>query len=300
MTSPDFYNTLGVTKNASDEEVKRAYRRLAGKYHPDRNKEGGAEDRYKQIQAAYEVLRNKEKREAYDRFGDQWEAAMNAKKQGGYSSYDDMVTGGFGGSGGFGGGRVNPEDLGDLFQNLFGDGNPGFHDGFGHRTAPNRDEEARIHLRLEDVYEGGARSLNVNGQSLNVRIPAGIGEGKRIRLKGRSRMGSDLYLKVHLEPHPSFRVENQDIHIDLPLTPWEAFLGTTVNVPTLGGDVGMKIPAGSQTGRKLRMKHRGLPGNPGGDQFVHLKIINPPMSDEQARKAYEQLREQSDFNPRGS
>lgn len=304
MAHDDFYQRLGVTKSASGEEIKRAYRKLASQYHPDRNKAAAAEEQYKAVQAAYEVLKDADKRAAYDRFGAQWEAAFNAKKQGGYSSYEDM-TGGFG-SGGFGargpggagfhGERIHPEDLGDLFGDLFGGG---FRAGdSGERPPPNRDEEAAIHLRLEDAYEGGMRSLQVNGQQLNVRIPAGIGEGKRIRLKGKARAGGDLYLKVRLESHPHFRIENRDVHLDLPLSPWEAFLGATVAVPTLGGEVGMKIPAGSQTGRKLRMKGRGLPGDPPGDQFAHLKIVNPPHTDAATQEAFERLREASAFDPR--
>lgn len=304
MAHDDFYQRLGVTRGASGEEIKRAYRKLAGKYHPDRNKAAGAEERYKAVQAAYEVLKDPDKRAAYDRFGAQWEAAFNAKKQGGYAHYDEM-SGGFGGGGfgargpggGFHGERVHPEDLGDLFGDLFGGG--GFRaGGFGGGPPPQRDEEVNVHLRLEDAYEGGVRQLQVNGQNLNVRIPAGIGAGRRIRLKGKARGGGDLYLKVHLEPHPRFRAEDRDIYIDLPLSPWEAFLGATVAVPTLGGEVGMKIPAGSQTGRKLRMKGRGLPGDPPGDQFVHLKIVNPPHADAATREAFERLRETSTFDPR--
>ena len=298
MADDDFYQRLGVPRGASGEESKRAYRKLASRYHPDRNKARGAEERYKAMQAAYEVLKDKEKRAAYDRFGDQWEAALNAKRQGGYADYEEM-TGGFGsrpGGGGFGDGRVNPEDLGDLFGDLFGGG---FHAG-GRRPPPNRDEEAAMHLRLEDAYAGGVRTLSINGQDLKVRIPAGIGEGKRIRLKGKARSGGDLYLKVRLQPHPRFRVEDRHIHVDLPLSPWEAFLGAMVPAPTLGGEVDMKIPAGSQTGRALRMRGRGLPGDPAGDQFVHLKIVNPPLGDAEVEAAFERLGETADFDPRRS
>ncbi|MGB0712156.1 MAG: DnaJ C-terminal domain-containing protein, partial [Gammaproteobacteria bacterium] len=247
------------------------------------------------IQSAYEVLKDKDKREAYERFGDQWEAALNAKKAGGYS-WDDMSRGGGpGGPGGFGGGfggGFEGGDYSDIFESMFG----GRRGGFGGRRAP-RDEEATIRLTLEDAFEGGVRHLTLNGRTVKVRIPAGVSDGKKIRLRGQASSGGDLLLNVVLNPHATFRAQDQDIHVDLALAPWEAALGAQVQVPTLGGKVGMKIPAGSQSGRKLRMKGRGLPGKTPGDQYVHLKIINPP-TEGRAKELMEQMRDELEFDPR--
>jgi len=308
MEYKDYYKILGVDRDASTEDIKKAYRRLARKYHPDVSDDPNAEQRFKEIGEAYEVLKDPEKRKAYDQLGSGWQQGDEFRPPPGWESGDfGFRAGGFSGTGGF-----STEDFSDFFESLFGGGfRPGGGRAGGARTggagfrARGSDQTASIELPLEVAYHGGIQSIRLSsGKSIQVRIPAGVTDGQRIRLPGQGEPGigggpsGDLHLQVHLREHPTFSVERRDIHLNLPVAPWEAALGATVKVPTMGGDVDLKVPAGSQSGRRLRLRGRGLPNNPAGDQYVTLLIVNPPMSDSRARELYEQMREELSFDPR--
>lgn len=291
MQFKDYYATLGVEPGAGDAEIKTAYRRLARKYHPDVSKEAGAEDKFKAVNEAYEALRDPEKRAAYDQLRSQ-----------GYRPGDEVnVPPGFGGgAGGF--------DFGDIFGNAGGAGG-GFSDffesifrqraggrpggaGFGGGSAPNQDTRAKFAVPLEAVYAGDTRRITVNGRQLDVRVPKGIRPGQVIRLAGQGNGGGNLMLEVDYAAHPHFEVDGRNILHTLVVTPWQAALGATLSVPTLGGKVELKVPAGSEAGRKLRLRGRGLPqagGAASGDQIVELEITTPaPLNDDQ-RDAYRRL-----------
>lgn len=310
MEYKDYYKTLGVNRDASADEIKRAYRKLARKYHPDVSKEENAEDKFKEVQEAYEVLQDPEKRKAYDSFGSDWQSGQDFRPPPGWEqqgfeqhfSDADFDVGGFS----------------DFFESLFGrGGGPGRGRRSTHFRASGQDQYARIRISLEDAYHGATRSITLTvpetdaqGQvrqkqrELKVRIPAGVQAGQSIRLKGQGSSGigggkaGDLLLEVEYEPHPFFEVRKRDVYLDLPVAPWEAALGGKVTVPTLGGKVNLNIPANSQAGKQLRLKGRGLPGKPAGDQIVRLKIVTPPAKTEEQRKLYEQMREQMPMNPR--
>jgi curved DNA-binding protein len=324
MDFKDYYSTLGVKREASADEIKRAYRKLARKYHPDVSKEADAEARFKDLGEAYEVLKDPEKRAAYDQLGADWKAGQEFRPPPG------------GGPGGFyysssGGGAGAGEQFGgfsDFFEALFGRGGmagmgeasagPGMRgrahgaESFHFRQAgPSRgeDQQARIRISLEDAFRGASRNLELRApdggkRSIRVGIPKGVTEGQRIRLGGQGLPGfnggspGDLFLEVAFEPHPLFEADGRNILLALPVTPWEAALGETVGVPTLGGRVDLKIPAGSQSGRRLRLKGRGLPGSPPGDQIVTLRIETPPADTAEAREVYEAMRSKLPFNPR--
>lgn len=291
MQFKDYYATLGVEPGAGDAEIKTAYRRLARKYHPDVSKEAGAEDKFKAVNEAYEALRDPEKRAAYDQLRSQ-----------GYRPGDEVnVPPGFGGgAGGF--------DFGDIFGNAGGAGG-GFSDffesifrqraggrpggaGFGGGSAPNQDTRAKFAVPLEAVYAGDTRRITVNGRQLDVRVPKGIRPGQVIRLAGQGNGGGNLMLEVDYAAHPHFEVDGRNILHTLVVTPWQAALGATLSVPTLGGKVELKVPSGSEAGRKLRLRGRGLPqagGAASGDQIVELEITTPaPLNDDQ-RDAYRRL-----------
>jgi curved DNA-binding protein len=311
MEYKDYYKTLGVSRDASTDDIKRAYRRLARKYHPDVSTEADAERRFKEIGEAYEVLKDPQKRSAYDRLGSNWQAGEEFRPPPGWeghgdfssSDFSDFFDALFGGRGGFGAGA-------DPFEGLFGRRpNRG-------SAAAGRDQSTRITVTLEEAYTGGTRDVRLQSpragersrsgpRNLRVRIPAGVRNGQRIRLQGQGGPGAgggnarDLYLEVHIEPHPVFHLRGQDIHLDLPVAPWEAALGATLSVPTLGGDVEMKVPPGSQTGQRFRLRGRGLPGSKPGDQYVTLQIVNPPVESDEAQQAFETMREALDFDPRG-
>ena len=291
MQFKDYYATLGVEPGAGDAEIKTAYRRLARKYHPDVSKEAGAEDKFKAINEAYEALRDPEKRSAYDQLRSQ-----------GYRPGDEVnVPPGYaGGAGGF--------DFGDIFSGGAGGGAGGFSDffesifrqqragragggGFG-GAAPNQDTRARFAVPLEAVYAGDSRRITVNGKQLDVRVPKGIRPGQVIRLAGQGNGGGNLLLEVDYANHPQFEVDGRNVLHTLSVTPWQAALGASLSVPTLGGTVELKIPAGSEAGRKLRLRGRGLPqagGAASGDQIVELEITAPVPVDEAQRQAYQQL-----------
>jgi len=315
MEYKDYYKILGVERGASQEEVHRAYKKLARKYHPDVSKEPDAEERFKEINEAHEVLHDAEKRAAYDRLGAQWQQGQDFRPP---PNWDK----GFEFSGGFAGTEAG--DFSDFFESLFGAGSPFgdfgrhtyTHHGHGFR-ARGEDSRARIHIPLEDAFKGATRQVRLESpevdsrgrvttrlRTLKVKIPPGITEGQSIRLAGQGSKGvgggpsGDLYLEVEFEPHPLFQADGRDIYVNLPVAPWEAALGGKVCVPTLGGEVELKVPAGARTGQKLRLRGRGLPGKPPGDQYLVLQIMTPPAKDESARALYRQMAEKMPFNPR--
>jgi curved DNA-binding protein len=286
MQFKDYYQTLGVEPGAGDAEIKTAYRRLARKYHPDVSKEAGAEDKFKAVNEAYEALRDPQKRAAYDQ--------LRAR---GYRPGDDVQPppGGFGGGpGGFdydeifaGGGAGG--GFSDFFESLFGRASRG--GGANGRPQPRGDTRAKLAVPLEAVYDGGSVRIGVNGKTLDIRVPKGIKPGQSIRLGGQGNRGGDLFLEIEYAAHPRFEVDGHNIIFMLAVAPWEAALGATVSVPTLGGAVDLKIPADSESGRKLRLRGRGLPGAPPGDQIVELEILAPRVHDDAQRKAYETMRD---------
>jgi curved DNA-binding protein len=320
MDYKDYYKVMGVARDASQDDIKRAYRKLARKYHPDVSKESGAEEKFKELQEAHEVLKDPEKRAAYDQLGSRWKEGQEFRPPPDWGKgfeHSGQFGGGFARDGGrhFGGG-----DFSDFFSSLFGAGSPfggarGDREGF---SAGGQDHFAKIEIALEDAYGGGAHTIElkspevqdghvaVKPRTLRVNIPAGVTEGQQIRLAGQGSGGvgggraGDLYLEMSFKPHPLYLVQGRDLTLTLPIAPWEAALGATVQVPTLGGPVEMRIPAGAKAGQKLRLKGRGLPNPTGdaGDQYVVFKIVVPPADSQRARELYEQMKKDLPFDPR--
>ena len=292
MRFKDYYETLGVARDASQDDVKRAYRRLARKFHPDVSKEANAESRFKEVGEAYEVLKDPEKRAAYDRFGKDWKHGQEFRPPPDWERQFHFGGGGFSGTSGFS----------DFFETLFGHG--GARGARGPMRGRGGDQSTQLEIPIEDAYRGATRNITLRGRTLSVRIPRGITEGQRIRLSGQGGAGAaggpagDLYLTVAYAAHPLFRAEGRDVHLKLPVAPWEAALGATVAVPTLGGKVDLKVPRGSRAGRTLRLKGRGLPGRPNGDQYVALEIVVPPADTPEAEALYRKMAESMDFDPR--
>ena len=314
MDYKDYYAVMGVARDATQDEIKRAYRQLARKYHPDVSKAADAEARFKELGEAYEVLKDPEKRAAYDQLGKNWQAGQEFRPPPDWGTGFEF-TGGWRSDTGKGG-------FSDFFEALFGQGR-GFHTtGFTPRsTSPGRGEDhhSRIDISLEDAFNGATLGLQLRvpeydaqghlreqQRKLQVRIPRGVTTGRRIRLAGQGGAGykggaaGDLYLEVRLKPHPLYQVEGRDVFVNLPITPWEAALGGKVQVPTLGGKVDLNIPAGARSGQKLRLKGRGLPGAGGaaGDQFAVLQIMAPPADSSERRALYEKMAREMPFNPR--
>jgi curved DNA-binding protein len=286
MRFKDYYQTLGVEPSAGEAEIKTAYRRLARKYHPDVSKEPGAEEMFKGVNEAYEALRDPEKRKAYDQ--------LRAR---GYRPGDEVQAppGGFGGGqGGFEEVFAGSGGFSDFFQEIFGRrGGPG---AAGPQARPRGDgaTRAKLAVPLEAVYSGDPIRVSVAGRSLEIRIPKGIKPGQAIRLGGQGSGGGDLLLEIEYAAHPQFEVDERNIIHVLALAPWEAALGATLSVPTLGGPVELKIPQDSEAGRKLRLRGRGLPGAggaPAGDQIVELEVLAPKANTEDEREAYRRMRE---------
>ncbi|WP_300618323.1 DnaJ C-terminal domain-containing protein [Dokdonella sp.] len=284
MEFKDYYDTLGVKSDATDAEIKSAYRRLARKYHPDVSKEVGAEDKFKAVNEAYEALREPSRRKAYDQL-----------RAGGYRGGDTFrgPPPGWQGQGDFGGdGSFDQESFSDFFESLFG--NRGGAGRMGPR--PGRDLHAQISVDMDTAYHGGRERISLRDGSgertLEVKIPAGIAPGQQIRLAGQGHPGlhggkaGDLILEVGLRDDPRFRLDGRNVLVDLPLAPWEAALGATVTVPTLGGDVELRIPPGSDGGRKMRLRGRGWPGKTPGDQIVTLAIHTPKAETDEQRELY--------------
>ncbi len=329
MEFKDYYKTLGVARDATQDDIKGAYRKLARKFHPDVSKEKNAEARFKEIGEASEVLRDPEKRAAYDAAGSQWERqqAAGGAPRGGPQDFQPppgwdagFEFSGRGDSGGddpFGG-----ADHSDFFEALFGHARAGRAGGAGGaRRAgmqmPGQDHHAKVMIDLEDAYRGAQRSISLRmpalddegrgvmrERTLDVNIPKGIREGQQLRLAGQGGPGlgngpaGDLFLEIAFNPHKRFRVDGRDVYVDLPLAPWEAALGASVSAGTPDGDVELTIPAGSVVGRKLRLKGKGIPGNPAGDLYVVLAISLPPAEGAKAKAAYETFAAGFDFNPR--
>lgn len=298
MEYKDYYKILGVSRSASADEIKRAYRKLAREYHPDKNKAAGAEDRFKEVNEANEVLSDAEKRKAYDELGANWKAGQQFSPPPGWGGGGRGRT--RAGAGGFGGG--GGADFSDFFSQMFGGGMGGMGGGgfrdFGEPEAP--DTRARLAISLEDSYAGTQRQISVGGRSLNVRIPQGVTAGQTIRLAGQGTQGGDLLLEIEFAAHPQFKLDGRDITATVNIAPWEAALGGRIEVPTLGGSVAMNLPANSRSGQKLRLKNRGLPGKTAGDQFVALQIVVPPIADDADRELFEKMAAHfASFAPRG-
>jgi curved DNA-binding protein len=298
MEFKDYYSIMGVSRDATQDEIKRAYRKLARRYHPDVSSETDAEARFKEIGEAYEVLKDPEKRAAYDQLGTRWRAGEEFRPP---PDWDANFA--FGG-----GGFTDSEAAGfsEFFESLFGHTGPWRREhGAGVRMR-GQDNHAKILVGLEDAYHGATRMITLRvpeltpdghvrtrERQLNVRIPKGIKPGQHIRLAGQGAPGvgggpaGDLYLEIEFKPHRL-------------LAPWEAALGVTVAVPTLGGTVDVKIPRGSVAGSKLRLKGRGLPGKPPGDQYAVLRIVTPPAKTAAAEALYRQMAKELAFNPRAN
>jgi curved DNA-binding protein len=305
MKYADYYAALGVERTASPEEIKKAYRRLAQKYHPDVSKEAGAEARFKEVAEAYQTLKDPEKRAAYDELGQRpqgeefrpppdWARQHGATGDGPENFSFDGV------------------DFGDLFERFGARGGRG-------GQLPGQDFEVPVEIGIEDAFRGTTLELNLSmpeydasGQlrrvphTVKARVAPGAVDGQRLRLPGKGGKGfnggrdGDLYLIISFKPHALYRATDHDLYLDLPLSPWEAALGATVEVPTPGGAVKLKIPAGTSAGQKLRLSGRGLPRPRGGagDLFAVAQVVVPAQLDENERRLYEQLRDQSQFEPR--
>lgn len=311
MEFRDYYKTMGVGRDATQEEIKRAYRKLARKYHPDVSQEPDAERRFKEVGEAYEVLKDPQKRAAYDQLGMNWKAGQEFRPPPDWG--DSFAFGGGIHRGGTG------AVFSDFFESLFGHG--GFATGLGGMPRGGRargeDHHARVLIDLVDAFNGARRSLTlqipgfdarghwgIHSRTLNVRIPKGIHQGQQIRLSGQGAPGpggggaGDLYLEVEFRPHPLYSIEGRDLYLDLPVAPWEAALGAKIKAPTPEGMIDLRIPAGSGAGKKLRLKGRGIPGSPPGDLYAVLQIALPPADSEQAQHLYRQMEETLRFNPR--
>lgn len=292
MEFKDYYTILGVEPSAGEAEIKTAYRRLARKYHPDVSKEAGAEEKFKAINEAYEALRDPQKRAAYDQLraqgyrpGEEFQPppGFGGNGYGGPGSFDfDEI---FGSAGGTGGG------FSDFFEGLFG------RRGGNGRAAPrggysSAEQRAKLAVPLQAVHDGSSVRITLNGRQLDVRVPKGIKPGQVIRLAGQGSGGGNLLLEIEYAAHPQFEVDGRNILYTLPVAPWQAALGATLSVPTLGGAVEVKVPADSEAGRKLRLRGRGLPGSgsaPAGDQIVELEITAPRAANDAQRKAYREM-----------
>jgi curved DNA-binding protein len=295
MKYKDYYKILGVERGASDEQVKKAYRGLARKYHPDVSKEANAKEKFQEVSEAYETLRDKEKRAAYDSLG-------SHRPGQDFRPPPDWFDR-------FGSGRaedLRDIDLSDLFESMGIFGRARGRSGGRGMQFPGEDYEVGVRLGLEEAARGTERELRLEGRSFRARIPKGVTDGQRLRLAGKGGPGAnggapgDLYLHIELEPHPLFRPSGHDLDIEVPVAPWEAALGAQVEVPTLDGAVSMKVPAGAKSGQKLRLAGKGLPrpGGGAGDLYAVLSIVVPPAASEREKKLYEELRASAKFDPR--
>lgn len=321
MQFKDYYKIMGVSEDASADDIKKAYRSLARKHHPDLNKDKDTGEKFKELGEAYEVLKDPAKREEYDQLR-KYGASTGGefKPPPGWQSGADFSDGGFT--------TADTADFSDFFDSIFrhgtarksyssGGGGTGKRPGGATFAVRGEDAHYRISVTLEEAYEGSTRAISLQThrydgegrvvpetKTLNVKIPKGVTQGQNIRLRGQGGAGfggapnGDLYMEVDLQPHAMFTVEGRDVTLVLPVAPWEAALGASVKVPTLGGAVNLTIPPNAQSGRKMRLKGRGLPGKPPGDQYVLLQIMLPPVENEEDRALMEKMGKQMAFNPR--
>jgi curved DNA-binding protein len=316
MEYKDYYKILGVERDATQDDIKRAYRKLARTLHPDINKEPGAEAKFKDLGEAYEVLKDPEKRTAYNELGANWKQGQDFRPPPNWDQGFEFSGGGYT--------NANSAQFSDFFEGLFGQaqarrGGRGDFGGGARREyhAQGEDHHAKVVIDLRDAYTGAKRSITlrvpevddaghvaVKDRTLNVTIPKGVREGQHIRLAGQGAPGmgkgqpGDLYLEVQFAPDPLFKVEGKDVYLDLPVTPWEAALGGSVKAPTPEGAVMLKIPPGSTKGRTMRLKGKGIPGNPPGDMHAILKIETPPADTDKAKEIYQNMERELPFNPR--
>lgn len=307
MKYKDYYQVMGVDRSATQDEIKRAYRKLARKFHPDVSKEPDAEARFKEVGEAYEVLKDPEKRAAYDQLGANWKAGQEFRAPPDWDAGFEFSGAGQG---------DEAAAFSDFFESLFGRG-AGTRGTRGEFHGAGRDHHARILVDLEDAWSAPVRTitlrmpqvddqghLHLGERTLNVRIPKGIRQGQHIRLAGQGAPGvgkgpaGDLYLEVEFKPHALYRPEGRDLYMNLPVAPWEAALGASVKVPTPAGQVDLKIPAGSAAGTRLRLKGRGIPAATPGDLYTVLEIALPPADSEEARALYREMERKMKFNPR--
>lgn len=322
MDFKDYYAALGVSESASPEDIKKAYRKLARKFHPDVSKEDDADTKFKDVGEAYEVLKDPEKRAEYDQL-----RKYGARPDGSFEPPPGWQSASGFGSGGYT--EADAAQFSDFFEEVFGGGGRaggftrggfgGSRGGFGYKMhARGEDVHARLALFLEEAFHGCEKKVSftvhepdqqghivARTKTLNVKIPAGMREGQHLRLKGQGSPGiggdepGDLLLEIELAPHPTFAVEGRDVLVTVPITPWEAALGASIVVPTVGSKVNVKVPKGSSSGRKLRLKGKGFPGKHPGDQIVILQIVMPERHAPEAEKIYERLAEaEKQFNPR--
>lgn len=301
----DYYKTMGVARDVGQDELKRVYRRLARKYHPDVSKEKDAEARFKDVQEAYEVLKDPQKRAAYDQLGSNWRQGQEFRPPPDWGQNFEFSNAFGDQEGGFS----------DFFSSLFGGaargaGGPRARGGGRGFAMAGDDQVASIEIDVEDSFRGGSQTIELKSaqmgapRTLKISIPQGIVEGQRIRLAGQGSPGQgggpsgDLYLEIRFRKHKLFQVDGRDVTLTLPIAPWEAALGATVPTPTLAGTVDLRIPANAKAGQRMRLKGRGLPGATQGDQYVVLKIVLPPADSARARELYEQMQRELSFDPR--
>lgn len=309
MKFKDYYAVLGVERSATQDEIKRAYRKLARKYHPDVSKEPDAEARFKEVGEANKVLKDPETRAAYDRMGSQWKAGQDFRPPPNWDAGFEFS--------GAAAGAGDGAEFSEFFESLFGRhaGRAQTHRHAMH--AQGQDHHAKVLIDLQDAYRGAQRGISLQmplldaegrvvaqERTLNVTIPKGIREGQHLRLAGQGGPGQgegtagDLYLEIAFRPNPRFRVDGRDVYFDLPVAPWEAALGASITVPTPEDAVQLSIPPGSAAGRRLRLKGKGIPGKPPGDLHAVLVIALPPADTEAAKNAYRTMQQAFDFNPR--
>ena len=296
----DYYETLGVNRNATDEEIKKAYRKLARKYHPDLNPNNKqAEEKFKEVQEAYEVLGDKEKRSRYDQLGPNWKGGSDFTPPPNWQTdFDPSEMFGRGGRPGGGFGRQTGGSFSDFFETFFGGMGRGMDESSG------EDSETELTLPLVDMHHGTTKKLRVQtgrmNKTIDVRIPPGARHGSRIRVPGGGPNRGDLYIRLKQDPNSVFTVKGDDTEIEVKISPWEAALGTTIQVPTLDGRADIRVPPGVTSGQKLRLRGEGpnIRGGGRGDHFVKLKIASPKTLSAEEKRLFEELQRVSKFNPR--